>query len=203
MRSETCGSRRLPAPLALGAICLGLLGACDTSPTGLREWTPDDHQHTTKSGAQAKGQVDGEEKEIFPGVDQVVVATWTSKCVLCHGQVGRGNGPQAAMYKPKDLSDPAWQAGVTDEQIIESIQKGKGKMPAFMLPEKTAEGLAKLVRLFNRDKSARQAAGVSPTASASASASPSDRPANAPEKTDAPEKTGGADADQTTDSPSD
>lgn len=148
------------------------IAACDAPPADLRTWTPQDHQHTTQSGAQAKGQVDGETKEVFPGVDQVTVATWSSKCVMCHGRVGRGDGPQARMYgpkeKPKDLTEPAWHAAIQDEQIAATIRNGKGKMPPFALPDATIEGLVRLVRLFNRDRTDSSAAAATGSAAATA-----------------------------------
>ncbi|MEN9581730.1 MAG: hypothetical protein RJA70_4739 [Pseudomonadota bacterium] len=152
-----------PALLLVTAVLLG----CDSKPVDLREWTVSDHQHNSQSGATEKGQVAGEAKEVLPGIDQVALATWTAKCVLCHGKLGRGDGPQSPMFSPRDLSDPAWQTATTDAQMLSSIQQGKGKMPGFALPEKTALSLVKLVRVFNRDAAAAAAAsGAAPAPTA-------------------------------------
>lgn len=147
-----------------------LLVSCNAPPKGLREWTAADHDHSENSGAQAKGQTTGERKELFPGVDQVTVATWSTKCAGCHGRIGRADGPQAPMFNPTDLSDPTWQAATTDERMLASIQNGRGKMPAFALPEQTAQSLVRLVRLFDRERGAR--APQAPAATAAASAAP-------------------------------
>jgi hypothetical protein len=56
------------------------------------------------------------------------------------------------MLKARDLSDPAWQASVTDAQVADAIVKGKNAMPPSMLPASTVEGLVHLVRLLNRER---------------------------------------------------
>ena len=58
---------------------------------------------------------------------------YVSKCQICHGIKGEGNGPAAFALspKPQNFTDPAfWQKGV-DEKITTTITKGKGSMPAF------------------------------------------------------------------------
>lgn len=47
-------------------------------------------------------------------------------CAMCHGTDGRGNGPAAASLnpKPRDYTDPAWQASVTDDDIKKIIVGG-------------------------------------------------------------------------------
>jgi hypothetical protein len=65
------------------------------------------------------------------------------------------------MTKARDLSDPAWQDSTSDEQIALSIQRGRGSMPGFPLPESTIASLVRLVRLFD-------ARGPNATASATA-----------------------------------
>jgi len=60
--------------------------------------------------------------------------TFNTKCVVCHGSVGLGDGPGAAALnpKPRAFSDAAWQGGVTDEQIAKTIVEGGaavGKSP--------------------------------------------------------------------------
>jgi hypothetical protein len=53
------------------------------------------------------------------------------------------------MVKATNLSDPAWQAAATDEQIARTIKLGKGAMPAFALPDGTIANLVRLVRMMN------------------------------------------------------
>jgi mono/diheme cytochrome c family protein len=56
------------------------------------------------------------------------------RCVICHGQTGKGDGPGAASLepKPRNYSDKAWQATVTDDDLKQVIVKGGaalGKSP--------------------------------------------------------------------------
>jgi mono/diheme cytochrome c family protein len=57
-----------------------------------------------------------------------------SRCVLCHGAGGKGDGAASAALnpKPRDFNDPAWQKSVTDEHIDKIILSGGpsvGKSP--------------------------------------------------------------------------
>jgi mono/diheme cytochrome c family protein len=84
---------------------------------------------------------------------------FTTKCVVCHGDHGAGDGPGAAALnpKPRAFGDAAWQASVTDEQIKKTIVEGGaavGKSPAMSAnpelsdkPEELA-ALVKIVRDF-------------------------------------------------------
>jgi cytochrome c oxidase cbb3-type subunit 3 len=167
------------APAVL-ATCAWLLG-CDRPASDLREWTPSDHKHTSeaKQGEEDDSpQVSGSAQAPLPGLDEVTIATWQRACANCHGQLGRGDGPQGPMVHARDLSDPAWQTATPDTQIAESITRGRGKMPAFQLPASTVEGLVHLVRLFDRDRLARatasaRAAAASAPAASNAVAAPS------------------------------
>jgi hypothetical protein len=141
---------------------------CNSAPSDLREWKPADHKHQTEGSGDTgrnPAQVSGSEKAPMPGLDEVTIAAWKTTCSGCHGQLGRGDGPQGPMTKARDLSEPTWQASVTDAQIAESITRGRGRMPPSGLPPATVEGLTHLVRLFNRDRAVQRAA---PTSSASA-----------------------------------
>src|SRR5262245_8262337 len=58
-------------------------------------------------------------------------------CAVCHGAEGRGDGPGAANLnpKPRNYTDPKWQATVTDEDLKKTILlggQGVGKSP--MMP---------------------------------------------------------------------
>lgn len=57
-----------------------------------------------------------------------------SRCVMCHGETGKGDGAAAAALnpKPRDLSSAEWQKSVTDEHIEKIIVGGGpavGKSP--------------------------------------------------------------------------
>lgn len=59
---------------------------------------------------------------------------YKSRCTLCHGGAGKGDGPAGAALnpKPRDMSDPSWQKSVTDEHIEKIILAGGtavGKTP--------------------------------------------------------------------------
>ncbi len=143
--------------------------ACEGKPSDLREWRVTDHDHTANPTA---GQVEvapaNQATPAAPGLDDVTIVAWQQNCVQCHGAIGHGDGPRGPMLKATNLSDPAWQAARTDEQIALSIKEGKGLMPPFKLPEPTIASLVKLVRMMNAQKLAASAAsGTSPSASAS------------------------------------
>lgn len=84
---------------------------------------------------------------------------YQERCSACHGANGRGDGPGAAALnpKPRNYSDKAWQAAVTDEQIKKTITMGGaavGKSPIMpaspdleQKPE-VVDGLVKVVRGF-------------------------------------------------------
>ena len=84
------------------------------------------------SGAPAAPKV-----EITEAVRQEAQQTYATRCAVCHGPTGRGDGPAAAGLSPspRDYHDPAWQASVTDEQIEQAIVYGGaavGKSPAMV-----------------------------------------------------------------------
>jgi mono/diheme cytochrome c family protein len=151
---------------------LGFLSllACNERPADLREWRTSDHDHTDNPNS-GQVQVDpaASAAPVIPGLEDVTIVAWQQNCIKCHGQLGRGDGPQGPMVKATNLSDPAWQAAATDEQIARSIKQGKGAMPPFALPDGTIANLVRLVRMMN---AARLGAHGATSAAASASAAP-------------------------------
>jgi hypothetical protein len=169
--------------LAVLALASAALVGCDRTPSDLREWKPSDHRHTTEAKSDNEGeapQVSGSAEPPMPGLDEVTIATWRRACANCHGQLGRGDGPQGAMVHARDLTDPAWQAATPDLQIAESIAKGRGKMPAFQLPASTVDGLVHLVRLFDRERLAQARASARAAAPSPSSGAPASSGAAAP-----------------------
>jgi cytochrome c oxidase cbb3-type subunit 3 len=143
--------RRLLSVLVLGCS----FAACDKPAGDLRTWRLDDHDHTTNPGQDqvVAGPDAGTAPELARvGLDEVTVIAWQQNCTRCHGQIGRGDGPQGPMFRATDLTNPTWHRSVTDEQIALVIQKGRGQMPPFALPESTVKSLVKLVRLLDVSK---------------------------------------------------
>lgn len=78
--------------------------------------------------------------------NQVIDVTWMKQCATCHGRRGKGDGPSSTMVKARDLTNAAFQATLSDEQIAKVIREGKDKMPAFNLPDTVIQGLVQHVR---------------------------------------------------------
>ena len=82
---------------------------------------------------------------------------FSTLCASCHGASGQGDGPAAAALdpKPRNYSDAAWQASVSDEDLSKIILEGGaavGKSP-IMPPSadlkdkpEVVKGLVQLVR---------------------------------------------------------
>jgi mono/diheme cytochrome c family protein len=70
---------------------------------------------------------------VAPAADDIPAAAvteadqvWTTRCSLCHGPGGKGDGPAAGPLtpKPRDMTDKKWQASVDDKHIELVIVKG-------------------------------------------------------------------------------
>lgn len=122
------------------------LVACQPDRGEVREWTAADHDPT---GADPRTQR-GQEKPPTTKEDTSVALAetiWRKNCATCHGALGRGDGPQGPMVGAKDLTADEWLGQATDEQILETIKKGKNRMPAFPdLPDAVLQGLVKRIR---------------------------------------------------------
>jgi mono/diheme cytochrome c family protein len=114
-----------------------------------------------------------------------------TKCIVCHGEKGEGNGTGAAALtvKPRNYTDGRWQKSVTDEQIETIILKGGGAVgkdpgmpanPELKNKPEVIQDLRKIVRSFAKSV---PDAGAPPAASASASAgAAAKKPPKAPAK---------------------
>ncbi len=156
---------RLLVAVALGAALSAALG-CERSASGLTEWTPADHDHQAEPKARHNMQTQAQRNNphAAPGTkDQVLDVTWTKQCATCHGRRGRGDGPSSTMVKARDLTNPDFQATLTDEQIAKVIREGKDKMPAFNLPDSVIQGLVQHVRgMVRKKRTGQDDEGVAP-----------------------------------------
>lgn len=123
--------------------------ACSKSETKGTQPSTAHEPEPASTGAAFTGKVDMEKAQ----------AIFNERCAACHGTEGKGNGPASAALnpKPRNYSDKAWQASVTDEQLRKTITLGGaavGKSPIMPaspdLDEKpdVVEGLVKIVRKF-------------------------------------------------------
>lgn len=164
-----------PAAVTRALVVASALAACNSAPGDLRTWRAEDHDHTTNPGEDqvVSGPDAGPSPELARvGLDEVTIIAWNQNCVRCHGRIGRGDGPQGAMVRAIDLTNPAWQRSVTDDQIAVSIKNGKGQMPPFALPDSTIRSLVRLVRLLDSSKANEPAGAPDAPDAASGSAPP-------------------------------
>jgi mono/diheme cytochrome c family protein len=80
--------------------------------------------------------------------------TFGAICAKCHGPEGKGGLPATpGGPMPRDLSDPTWQASMTDAQLKTAIQNGKQPiMPAFatVLTQQQIDAVVGKVRRLRR-----------------------------------------------------
>jgi mono/diheme cytochrome c family protein len=82
---------------------------------------------------------------------RTVAQVYRRYCVSCHGNDGKAKTSKGRFSHARDLTDPQWQADVSDERIFNSIMNGRdvsGNMPAFSkkLNEKEVNSLVTFVR---------------------------------------------------------
>jgi cytochrome c oxidase cbb3-type subunit III len=79
-------------------------------------------------------------------------AVYKQRCQMCHGADGKG----FPAIKTPDLTDPKWQASVTDKEITDVIKNGKKgtPMPAFAdkLKDDEIQAVVKFIRSFDSSK---------------------------------------------------
>ena len=173
---------------ALGLVLSSWCFACHETPADLRQWRPSAHDHTANPNADQVQVTDAGSSEAGHGLDDVTIVAWQQNCTSCHGTLGHGDGPQGPMLHAADLSRSDWQAATSDEAIAATIRQGRGKMPAFPLPEATILRLVQLIRMLDATRIEQAAA------HAAASAGPAPGNSAAPTapapSTTAPKKVG-------------
>lgn len=84
-------------------------------------------------------------------VDEIKLGddAFANVCARCHGQDGTGGVAATNGVRPRDLTDPAWQASLGDGQIEAVIRIGKPPMPAFQ-PALSNAGIRSVVAKVRR-----------------------------------------------------
>ena len=84
--------------------------------------------------------------------EEVANVLFLKNCASCHGKDGRAKTFKAKFNHARNLTNPNWQAAISDEHMYESILRGKNKMPAFgkTLSENEVAALVTYVRMLKR-----------------------------------------------------
>ncbi len=77
---------------------------------------------------------------------------YVDKCLKCHGEKGKGDGPKAEDMekKPADYTDKEKMSKFTDADLKKTVKEGKKPMPAFgkKLTEEQIDDVIAYVRSF-------------------------------------------------------
>jgi len=142
------GARRA---FAMGAaLAIGVVGAC-----GGEQGAP--------AGGDQAAEAGGAPAQVTADVRQEAQQIFATRCAVCHGAEGRGDGPGGSALdpKPRNYHDTAWQDSVTDQEIETAIVYGGaavGRSPAMVgnpdlgsKPEVVA-ALREIIRSFGKQK---------------------------------------------------
>jgi mono/diheme cytochrome c family protein len=80
-------------------------------------------------------------------------AIFGGKCARCHGADGRGQTVLGEMLEVPDFTEGSWWRDHGNDDLVDTINKGDGDMPAFAkkLTKSEISLLADYVRRFNKD----------------------------------------------------
>jgi mono/diheme cytochrome c family protein len=101
------------------------------------------------------------------GAMDAAYSIYLDKCAKCHGETGKGDGPEGKMYDPPpgNLTDAKHMNARTDGELFYQISEGRKPMPAFKkrLSEEQRWQLVLLVRSFAKVAATPQEQSGSPT----------------------------------------
>ena len=104
---------------------------------------------TLMAGFVASGERSVEPQNNSPSTSpNTAEAIYSRRCATCHGKDGRADTFKGKLRSARNLTDPQWQADVSDERIFNSITNGRGKMPSYRkkLSEAEINSLVSYVR---------------------------------------------------------
>ncbi|HEY0481530.1 MAG TPA: c-type cytochrome [Kofleriaceae bacterium] len=147
MRSPFVGSLGSFGVLVLAILAVSACGK-NSEPPPPSSGSPNAQPETGPSRARA-------------GEPSQAEAMFTTVCAMCHGTDGTGNGPASASLnpKPRNYTDAAWQAGVSDAQLKDIILKGGAAVgksaampgnPQLADHPEVLDGLVQIVRKFGK-----------------------------------------------------
>ena len=99
------------------------------------------------SGCTSPGPLTVQEKN-YPKEQVDARGLFVENCATCHGKDGRAKTFHGWLLGAQNLTDPEFQAGISDEDVVNAIENGPKAMPAFgkKLSESEIEALGAYVR---------------------------------------------------------
>ncbi len=101
-------------------------------------------------------ETDYTDKDAWKGKDAEAKSNYAMYCTPCHGDTGKGNGPQAEAMEvpPRNHTDGNYLSTRTDDQLLKVIKGGgpamgfTSSMPPFdnLLTDEEIKGMVKYVR---------------------------------------------------------
>jgi mono/diheme cytochrome c family protein len=89
---------------------------------------------------------------VTPEALKAAKAIYDDKCSQCHGDTGKGDGPESLMYsvKPANFADAHMMGEMTDGEIFYKMTEGREPMPGFkrQLTEEQRWQLVHYIRTF-------------------------------------------------------
>ncbi len=118
---------------------------------------PSSNSLLTQESGPSHGGGMPEQPRMASGPDAATL--YKNQCAMCHGIGGKGDGVSAGALsvKPRDYTDPKWQASITDDDIKKIILLGgKGVGKSMAMPDNPSlkdkpevlDGLVKIIRGF-------------------------------------------------------
>jgi mono/diheme cytochrome c family protein len=148
--------RWIATSLVAAAVWIAVLSGCGSKQAGNEtsggtEATPTTQTETSAAPTAADTSSSG---EVSMELGEKIVQ---ERCVLCHGQDGKGDGPGGAALnpKPRNWTDHSYMGTRTDDQLYDVIYNGKGSMPAWgktgiLKPNEIRSAIMK-VRTFDKE----------------------------------------------------
>ena len=103
-------------------LALSLAGAAWAGAHGTKNWP------VPEEAKKLKNPVPATEASLAAGK-----ALFLDRCAQCHGEQGKGDGPEAPLYSVKaaDFTDAHMMGEMTDGEIFWKISEGRRPMPSF------------------------------------------------------------------------
>src|SRR5882672_7133702 len=124
--------RWIATSLVAAAVWIGVMSGCGAKQGGETSTGGTTPPTTTAAPAADSGAAAGGAAattgEVSMALGEKVVK---ERCVLCHGEGGKGDGPGGAALnpKPRNWTDHTYMGTRTDEDLYGVIFNGKGAMP--------------------------------------------------------------------------